>query len=173
MTGSTSQIGISFKNTTWWQMPQTFAHYFSRISNKTSAPRTETLVAFTGIRKPPHSNKEKIAPTRWSSTWPAPVYYRFFRFGIDIRFWSCKSLQLCAAILLRFVTQVSADRTGMAASRVIVTAAACVMLLSRSHAPGMLRAKGCSGSRPQRLKIENLFHSKKDPNQLNRLSHKD
>ena len=44
----------------------------------------------------------------------------FFCFGVEIRFWSCKFRRRCA----------TADRSVMAASRLLGAAAACVILLS-------------------------------------------
>ena len=58
----------------------------------------------------------------------------FFRFGVEIRFWSCKSLQFVkpsCAILLCFAIWCAADRSEAAASRILVAAAACVMLLRK------------------------------------------
>ena len=55
----------------------------------------------------------------------------FFRFGVEIRFWSCKSQQfvepLC--VTLAFGNSVFADGNGMAASRFLAAAAASVILL--------------------------------------------
>ena len=66
---------------------------------------------------------------------------RFFRFGVEIRFWSYKSLQfvepLCV-VLLCFATC-----SGMAASRFLAAAAACVILL-RFGAES--RESHCNGS---------------------------
>ena len=42
-----------------------------------------------------------------------------------------------------------------------------------SHAPGMLHAKGCLGSRPQRLETGNIFDLNKGPNHLHQLGRKD
>ena len=59
----------------------------------------------------------------------------FFRFGVEIRFWSCKSLPFvepCGATLsIALCNSVSADRSGMVtvASRFLAAAAASVILL--------------------------------------------
>ena len=81
----------------------------------------------------------------------------FFRFGVEIRFWSCKSLQfvrvvVCTSIVL--CNSVSADRSGMAASTFLAAAAASVILLCfasenrESHCNGCMKvANGwCFGS---------------------------
>ena len=69
----------------------------------------------------------------------------FFHFGVEIRFWSCKSLQfvepLCV-ILLCFATQ-SADRNGMAASRFLSAAAASVILFCFASESRKSQCSGC------------------------------
>ena len=49
----------------------------------------------------------------------------FCRFGVEIRFWSCNFRSSIA-----FCNSVFADRIGMAASRLLGAATACVILLS-------------------------------------------
>ena len=49
----------------------------------------------------------------------------FFRFGVEIRFWSCKIAAICGAVVRSssvFCNSVSADRSGMAASRLLLAA---------------------------------------------------
>ena len=54
----------------------------------------------------------------------------FFCFGVEIlRFWSCNFRHHCASSSV-FCNSVSADRIGMAASRLLGAVAACVILLS-------------------------------------------
>ena len=53
----------------------------------------------------------------------------FFRFGVEIRFWSCKIGAICGALVrnsFALCNSVSADRSGMAASTFLAAAAACV-----------------------------------------------
>ena len=80
----------------------------------------------------------------------------FFRFGVEIRFWSCKFAAICGAVVrssIVFCNSVSADRSGMAASRLLLAAAACVILLRfaaesrKSHCNGSVRrVKGALGT---------------------------
>ena len=53
----------------------------------------------------------------------------FCRFGVEIRFWGCNVRRLAGSSIV-FCNSVSADRIGMAASRLLGAAAACVILLS-------------------------------------------
>ena len=55
-----------------------------------------------------------------------PSKSSFFRSGVEIRFWSYNS-DAIARISLVFCNSVSADRIGMAASRLLLALAACVM----------------------------------------------
>ena len=52
-----------------------------------------------------------------------------FRFGVEIRFWSCNLLCVLLLSSIVFCNSVSADRSGMAASRFLAAAAACRTLL--------------------------------------------
>ena len=80
----------------------------------------------------------------------------FFRFGVEIRFWSCKIAAICGAVVrssIVFCNSVSADRNRMAASRLLLAAAACVILLRfaaksrKSHCNGSVRrVKGALGT---------------------------
>ena len=50
----------------------------------------------------------------------------FFRFGVKIRFWSCQTAAICGAPVRNSIVlcnSVSADRSGMAASRFVAAAA--------------------------------------------------
>ena len=53
----------------------------------------------------------------------------FFRFGVEIRLWSCNFRRRCACSIV-FCNSVSADHIVVAASRLLGAAAACVILLS-------------------------------------------
>ena len=80
----------------------------------------------------------------------------FFRFGVETRFWSCKIAAICGAVVrssIVFCNSMSADRNGMAASRLLPAAAACVILLRfaaesrKSHCNGSVRrVKGALGT---------------------------
>ena len=54
----------------------------------------------------------------------------FFSFGVEILFWSCAVSEAVARSSIVFCNSVAADRIGMAASRLLGAAAACVILLS-------------------------------------------
>ena len=54
----------------------------------------------------------------------------FFTLASRSRFWSCNCPTPLHVVLLCFATQCSADRIGVAASRLLGAAAACVILLS-------------------------------------------
>ena len=58
--------------------------------------------------------------------WKSASKSSFFRFGVEIRFWSCSFRHSSIA----FCNSVSADRIVVAASRLLGAAAACVILLS-------------------------------------------
>ena len=72
----------------------------------------------------------------------------FFRFGVEIQFWSCKSQQfvepLCV-ILLCLATRASvfADCSGMAASRFLAAAAASVILFCFASEGRKSHCNGC------------------------------
>ena len=56
----------------------------------------------------------------------------FFRFGVKIRFWRCKIAAICGAVVrnsFALCNSVSADRSGMVASRCLAAAVASVILL--------------------------------------------
>ena len=69
----------------------------------------------------------------------------FFRFGVEIRFWSCKSQQfvepLC--VTLAFGNSVFADGNGMAASRFLAAAAASVILFCFASEGRKSHCNGC------------------------------
>ena len=57
----------------------------------------------------------------------------FFRFGVEIRFWSCKSLQfvepLCVILLCFATRSLSADRSGIVASTLVERYVLCSPIL--------------------------------------------
>ena len=67
----------------------------------------------------------------------------FFAWASRSRFWGCNLCSRCAEFYsIRFCNSVSADRSGMAASRFLAAAAACVILLSFA---AQCRKSYCSG----------------------------
>ena len=57
----------------------------------------------------------------------------FFRFGVEIRFWSCKIPAICGAVVrnsFALCNSVSADGSGMAVSRFLAAAAASVIVMA-------------------------------------------
>ena len=54
----------------------------------------------------------------------------FFRFGVEIRFWSCKIVAICGAVVrnsFALCNSVSADRSAVVASTFVAAAAASVL----------------------------------------------
>ena len=66
----------------------------------------------------------------------------FFRFGVEIQFWSFNFRRIARSSIV-FCNSVSADRIGMAASRLLGAAAACVILLSFAAEDRKSYSNGC------------------------------
>ena len=70
----------------------------------------------------------------------------FFRFGVEIRVWSCKIAAIRGAVVrksIAFCNSVFADRSGMAAPSFLAAAAACLILLCFASEG---RESHCNGS---------------------------
>ena len=60
----------------------------------------------------------------------------FFRFGVEIRVWSCKIADICGAVVRNSIAlgnSVSADQSGMAASTFPTAAAASITIAAGKY----------------------------------------